>query len=383
MKTVSAITIAALILAPAVWSQTQSPSTERFEQFDTNGDGRLSPAEVGAPRLFKVADTDGDGFISPAEFEAASRNRENLPAGRPVPPRAAFTETSHTLTVDGRERSYVLQAPKSPRGPLPVVFFFHGGGGRGENMAAFGYRELTAKENFLAVYPTGWKNNWNDGRNAARIAAQQEGVDDVKLVRAIVDDLAARYEIDRSRVFATGASNGGIFSHYLAAKAADLFAAIAPVIGGLAEPVAPDFQPSHPISLMVIQGDADQLVPINGGAISNQDRGGRIIATEAMLQLYRRHNGITGEPEEALLPDTDPDDGCRALVRRYPPGKDGVKVEYWLIQGGGHTMPGRRRVLVGGLEAYLGKTCRDFDGLEAIWEFFKTCPPRSAAGGNK
>ena len=61
-------------------------------------------------------------------------------------------------------------------------------------------------------------------------------MDDVKFVRAIVDDLASRYKIDRSQIFATGVSNGSIFCHYLAAKVADLFADIAPVIGGLVEP---------------------------------------------------------------------------------------------------------------------------------------------------
>jgi polyhydroxybutyrate depolymerase len=305
---------------------------DRLKQFDTNGDGQRSSE-------------------------------------------ASFTETTHTLTVDGRERTFIVQAPKQPSGPLPVVFFFHGGGGRGENMAARGFREMVARDNFLAVYPTGWKNNWNDGRNAARIASQQEGVDDVKFVRAIVEDLAKRHEIDRGRIYASGASNGGIFCHYLAAHAADLFAAVAPVIGGLAEPVAPKFKPSEPISLLVIQGDADPLVPIGGGPIARSDRGGRIIATEEMLQLYVKHNGITGKPVEETLPDKDPNDGCRTVIRRYPVGTNGVKIEYWLIQGGGHTMPGARAAAAV-KEALVGKTSRDFDGLEVIWKFFQSCPAR-------
>ena len=273
---------------------------DRLKQFDTNGDGQRS-SEV------------------------------------------SFTETTHTLSVDGRERTFIVQAPKQPRGPLPVVFLFHGGGGRGEKMAARGLCEMVARDNFLAVYPSGWKSHWNDGRDAARVASQQEGVDDVQFVRAIVEDLAKRHTIDRGRIFVSGVSNGGIFCHYLAAHAADLFAAVAPVIGGLAEPVAPKFKPSEPISLLVIQGDADPLFPIGGGPIARSDRGGRIIATEEMLQLYVKHNGITGKPVEETLPDKDPNDGCRTINRRYPTGIGGAKVEYWLIQGGGHTMAGGHR----------------------------------------
>jgi polyhydroxybutyrate depolymerase len=294
----------------------------------------------------------------------------------PLPPAdAAYAQTEHRLTVDGRERTFIVQRPKATKGKLPVVFVFHGGGGRGANMAAAGFQDLVAKEQFLAVYPDGWRGNWNDGRNAARIAAQQEGVDDVKFVRAIVEDLAGRHEIDRSRIFATGVSNGGIFSHYLAAKAADLFAAIAPVIGGLAEPVAPTFKPSRPISLLVIQGDADPLVPIDGGPIAGSDRGGRVIATEEMLKKYLDHNGITAAPQVEQLPDLDPHDGTTTEVRRWPPGRDGVRVVYYLVKGGGHTMPGRPG---GGAwrRAFVGQTSRDFDGLKTIWDFFKSCPPR-------
>jgi poly(3-hydroxybutyrate) depolymerase/catechol-2,3-dioxygenase len=289
---------------------------------------------------------------------------------------ANYVQTTHTLTVDGRERTFIVQAPKQPKGKLPVVFFFHGGGGRGQNMASSGFREMVATENFVAVYPSGWKNNWNDGRQAVRIAAQVENVDDVRFIRAIVDDLEKHDPLDRTRIFASGASNGGIFCHYLAVHAADLFAGIAPVIGGLAEPVAAQFKPDHPISLLVIQGDADPLVPIGGGAVANSNRGGRIIGTEEMLKKYLTHNGITGAPEEKLLPDRDPNDGTTTLVRRYPPGKDSVKVEYWLVRGGGHTMPGVQRPRSVVLEAFIGKTSWDFNALEVIWQFFKSCPPR-------
>ncbi|HSM50360.1 MAG TPA: hypothetical protein VLA75_03060 [Thermoanaerobaculia bacterium] len=46
-----------------------------------------------------------------------------------------------------------------------------------------GFRELVAKEQFLAVYPDGWKGHWNDGRQAKRIESQMEGVDDVEFVQ--------------------------------------------------------------------------------------------------------------------------------------------------------------------------------------------------------
>jgi poly(3-hydroxybutyrate) depolymerase len=296
-------------------------------------------------------------------------------AQQPKP--SAYRETSHKLNVDNREREYLVQSPADPKGPLPIVFFFHGGGGRGATaFTRLGLGELAAMDQFLAVYPQAWKANWNDGREARALPAQVEGVDDVKFVRAIIDDLAKRFPVDRGRIFATGVSNGGIFCHYLAAHAAELFAGIAPVVAGMAEPVAAKFQPRHPISLLVIQSDADKLVPIHGGAILNLPRHGRIIATEEMLKKYLLHNGITAKPTVEQLPDRDPKDGTTTEIHRWPEGRDGVRVEYWLVKGGGHTLPGRDPVLAGVREDLVGKTSRDFDAIEVIWKFFQSCPAR-------
>jgi len=354
-------------------------SKDEFRRMGMLGRGRFKERPALLERIFGRLDADGSDSLSLAEFGRLSelRRKGTLTA------RHSFTQTAHALTVDGRERAYIMQAPERHDGPLPVVLFFHGGGGRGENMARNGFRDMVAREGFIAVYPSGWRGNWNDGRNAARILSQQEDVDDVKFVRAIVQDIATGHRIDRSRIFATGVSNGGIFCHYLAATAADLVAAIAPVIGGLAEPIASSFMPSHPISLLVIQGDADPLVPKDGGPIGRSNRGGRVIPTEAMLGLYLARNGVSGQPTEEPLPDTDPDDGCRRSVRRYPPGEGGVKVEYWRIHGGGHTFPGSRRISTTDREARVGKTSRDYDGLEVIWRFFEACPAKASDNGSR
>jgi polyhydroxybutyrate depolymerase len=350
-----------------------------FQRFDQNEDGLLSREEAGASpffaRRFDLADRDDDAQLSFDEVRAVvlGRDREEQPL--PAPPEGV-RQVEHALTVDEREREFVVQLPAEPKGPLPVVFGFHGGGGSGRGMVGL-FRDLVADEQFLAVYPSGWQRNWNDGRGSTTIAAQTEGVDDEKFVRAMVDFLAQTYPVDRTRLFATGISNGGIFSHFLATRAADLFAGIAPVVGGLAEPLADGWQPSQPISLLVLQGEEDQLVPIGGGGIAGRDSRGRVIATEQMLQLYLAHDGITGEPVVIEHPDNDPNDGTTTTIRRWPPGNNGVKVEYWLIHGGGHTMPGAGR-RGPAAEAAVGRSSGDFSGVEAIWSFFKSCPPRHA-----
>ena len=168
----------------------------------------------------------------------------------------------HSVTVDGISRKYLVFAPKGFDKPLPVVLAFHGGGGNARQMERYTrFNDLAAKEGFLVVYPEAVDGNWNDGRGIAGVRAQQENIDDVKFVRLIVDRISKEHKIDRSRVFSTGISNGAFMSHRLATEASDLIAAIAPVVGGMAPAMAKKFHPAHPVSILIIQGDADPLGP--------------------------------------------------------------------------------------------------------------------------
>jgi CubicO group peptidase (beta-lactamase class C family) len=54
-----------LVMASCALGQTTAP--DRFQQFDKNGDGKLSPEELPYPNLFKRLDKDGDGFLTAAE----------------------------------------------------------------------------------------------------------------------------------------------------------------------------------------------------------------------------------------------------------------------------------------------------------------------------
>jgi len=49
----------------------------------------------------------------------------------------------------------------------------------------------------------------------------------------VVEDVARRAPLDRSRVYATGLSTGSMMAYRLAAEALDLVAAIAPVAGSM------------------------------------------------------------------------------------------------------------------------------------------------------
>lgn len=283
-----------------------------------------------------------------------------------------------SIVVDGRSRSFVVYSPKAQsEAPLPLVFVLHGGGsGSFRQLERFTkFNDLAQREGFITCYPDGYEGNWNDGRGVSFIKAHSENVDDVKFFRSMVELVSKEWKVDRSRIFATGISNGGFMSHRLAAEASDVFSAVAPIVGGMANPIGQQFKPKYPVSLFVIQGEADPLVPYAGGEVGYKFSGkrGKLLPTTTSIQKYLVRNGIRDKPKSKIMPDKDPDDGTITEATSWPVGEGGSKVQFYSIRNGGHTWPGRPLYAP---ERLIGKVSNDFDACEEVWKFFKSCPLR-------
>jgi polyhydroxybutyrate depolymerase len=277
------------------------------------------------------------------------------------------------LEVGGLKRNYLVHVPVAlPKDKaVPVVLVFHGGSGDGagtERITRFS--ALADREGFLVVYPNGIGKNWNDGRIFAGSEPHRRNIDDVAFIARVIDAVAWEHPIDPKRIYATGISNGGIFSHYLAAHLSSRIAAIAPVVGGIADPFYQRFRPEKPVSVFIIQGRNDPLVPYQAGGISEGKRG-KVISTDEAIRKWVLHDGCSPEPVTGRLPDKDPKDGCTVTWSTWSKGRDGTEVMLYNIAGGGHTWPGGPQYLP---ERLIGKVCRDFDATEVIWDFFKRHP---------
>jgi polyhydroxybutyrate depolymerase len=175
-----------------------------------------------------------------------------------------------SLSFDGRVRTYRVYAPPGLHQPAPLLFVLHGGGGSGSNMELMTHRDFNRvadRDGVLVVYPDGVGRNWNDGRSDVRSEAMQKNVDDVGFLRALVRTLSARYRVDAKRVYSTGISNGGFMSLRLACDAADVFTAVAPVAANLSVDLGPRCKPSRPVSVAMLNGTEDPLVPWGGGTV--------------------------------------------------------------------------------------------------------------------
>src|SRR5687768_7207417 len=151
----------------------------------------------------------------------------------------AQQRTDVTIRVDGVDRFFVVAQPSAPAPAegYPLVFMFHGTTGNGpEFYNISGWKEKADAEGFVAVFPSSRAycileegietrpTKWNNGDLQSKACPGQEIKDDVAFVRAMIDSVAARLPIDRSRIYASGFSNGGVFTSKLAVEMSDVFA---------------------------------------------------------------------------------------------------------------------------------------------------------------
>ena len=190
-------------------------------------------------------------------------------------------DAQHTIPLqrgvvmqNGLERDFYYVAPPEQTGPLPVVMVFHGYGGNGRK-TLHGYRwdEQALRDGFIAVgmqavpfFPhraASFRHNPRIWKSGAAIRSTAHGAyDDLAHIRTVLDYLDAHYPIDRSRIYATGFSNGGGFTHRLGMQMSDVFAAVAPIASHIR---VPDRSPKRPLPVLLAYGTEDPFIPYEGG----------------------------------------------------------------------------------------------------------------------
>ena len=270
------------------------------------------------------------------ELDAAALDDAGADASAPdanVPSCAAggIEPGDHELELDhdGLTRTYFVHVPEAYDGstPVPLVFDFHGYTNTAAVQNGFsGMDDLADAEGFIAVHPegTGALQSWNAGVCCGTAASEE--VDDVGFVRAMLEALASMACIDRSRVYATGFSNGGFLAHRLACEASDIIAAIAPVAGVIGVPMDA-CDPPRAVPVMHFHGTFDTIVPYTGSALNG------FPSVEDTIAHWVERNGCTDEAESTFdMGDShcETHDSCAG----------GAEVTLCTIEGGAHVWPG-------------------------------------------
>jgi polyhydroxybutyrate depolymerase len=278
-------------------------------------------------------------------------------------------------TPDGRIRSYTLVVPNSIKEkPAPVLFVLHGGGGSAKQIhKSLSYDALARQRGFVVVYPDGIDKHWNDGRTGSKIHLfKGKAPDDVAFLRTLAQTLIARGLADPSRIFVTGVSNGGMMTQRLMCEASDVFSGGASVIAGL--PVSLNgCRPSHPRSLLLINGDHDPLMPWQGGGVGFKGRRGTVLSGPDTYSHWMKALGCTYGVFTRPTYNPNQEDNSYPVLSRTKGCKTGGQVHFIQIYGGGHNVPGiKKKGRRGKLrKKLLGETNMDFDARIRIVDFLE------------
>jgi len=268
-----------------------------------------------------------------------------------------FTQQTINSSINhnGMQRDYILYVPASYTGnkSVPLVFNFHGYNSTANGQMWYGdFRSIADTAGFIIVHPMGTKDS--SGITHFNVEWGGSSTDDVGFSAALLDSIASEYNIDSTRVYSTGMSNGGYMSYYLACQLSEKFAAIASVTGSMTPLQYNNCDPQHPTPILHIHGTSDNTVPYNGDSWTE--------SIDDVLQYWINYNNCNTTAMTTSLLDIDSTDGSTVEHIIYDGGSNGVAIDHFKVIGGAHTWPG---TALGG-----AGTNYDMDASTEIWKFF-------------
>lgn len=254
-----------------------------------------------------------------------------------------------TLNYDDVDRVYLLHVPSLYDGSsaVPLVVALHPFGGNGSGFESMtGFSDRADSNNFIVVYPNGTDASWNAGNCCGN--AMTNDVDDVGFISVLIDTLSAIYNIDSTRIFATGFSNGSIMAYRLAAELSDKIAAIAAASGQM---MLDECNPVRAVPVMHLHGLEDLVVPYEGGSAS----GYVFPSVESVIDIWVEINDCETEPD-TIINNED------LMVREWEAISSNADIVLYTTPSDGHNW------------------LTSISATDSIWKFFDAHPLDPSTG---
>lgn len=194
--------------------------------------------------------------------------------------------------IDGG--SYHLSVPEDWDGtrPLPAIVFFHGHRSSGKSALRGSVQSVFGKAGYAIIAPNGPMREGADYRYWPARPMAEPPRDDIAFTERVVEDVAARLPIDRSRILVGGFSAGGSMAWMVACYRGGMFAGYVSVAGALRRPLPDGGCPGGPFNMLHIHGFSDKQVPLEGRRIGDWHQGDVFES----FTLLRAANGCRSNP---------------------------------------------------------------------------------------
>lgn len=269
-------------------------------------------------------------------------------------------KTNGTIVSSGVTRRYLLYVPKtydrSKAAPL-VISMHPGASWPAAEMHISGWNEVAEQHGFIVVYPAGSGvfGGFSPGPHVFHMGPRSLGRE-VRFISDLIDKLEAEYNIDRTRIYADGMSNGGGMAFALSCRLSDRIAAV----GAVAAAQMLDWElcaDSRPVPTVAFHGTADPMAPYQGG--SSPISPGVFPSIRDWAARVAQRNQCEGGPSDTRITTS---------VRRlgYTNCAENADVVLYTVEGGGHTWPGGKPLP----EWMAGRTTGEINASSVMWEFF-------------
>lgn len=268
-----------------------------------------------------------------------------------------WDNTNGTIVTSGETRQYLLYVPKiyDRSKATPLVISLHGAAlWPAAEMTISRWNELADEHGFIVVYPSG-----SDVPRVWPMGPSSLGRD-VRFISDLIDKLEAAYNIDPTRIYADGLSNGGGMAFALSRRLSDRIAVVGAVAAAQMLPWN-ECGDSRPVPTVAFHGTADPFAPYRGG--SSPFSPGLFPNIQDWTARVARRNQCKGDPSDTRI---------TASVRRleYTNCAENADVILYTVEGGGHTWPGGKPLP----EWFAGPTTLDINATRVMWEFYVQHP---------
>lgn len=294
---------------------------------------------------------------------AGTHGQLTLPGFGRVPGRSDCSTPDHptgdstlSLNSGGMQRSFIVHLPPSyGQEPQAVVLNYHGYDNTAARMDKYTDMGTEAdRANFIVVFPQGaddsvGKTSWNAGIG---VSGTTGNADDVQFTRDMLRYLHRNYCIDTHRIYVTGYSIGASMAYRVACTLSDQIAALATVEGAFYH-FDGGCQPTSPMPVLEIHGQADQFAPYDGAP----DR--KLASVQTFLNVWFNLDTCNTNSSSTIFQQAD------VTGLKWSSCAKGTVVEHYRISDGGHVWPGSATPMPD-----LGYTTHTIDANTVIWNFF-------------
>lgn len=265
---------------------------------------------------FSACSTDDQTDFSPTIKEnTIEKDNEQTPTVR------SSGLERNSISVGETTRTYLTYFPSVTSDLIPVIIDFHGGAGTAEGQyITSNFIEIADREGILVIYPqadvrTGsvWNTLHSDEGN--KVA----GVDDFGFIAAIIESLELNPNIDTSRIYVSGYSNGAAMAYQIACHLNEYIAGFV-VMSGLF-PLEDEYPCviTHETAGIIINGTSDYERPMIGIE-------GYTMPVREAASWWAVQNGST---QESVIQDEN-------IERTTYETASGTQIQLFIVEGGGH-----------------------------------------------